>query len=126
MMKRRRLFKLLVVFTLLSMVLIACGTAATPEKIIETVIVEKEGEKIVETVIVEKKVEVVKEIEVEKEVVVTATPGSEEAAAEEAPAAESGTRKIGFLAGVQDPFYFTMQRGANPAPDPGMSAQVFQ
>ena len=32
-----------------------------------------------------------------------------------APAATGATRKIGFLAGVQDPFYFTMQRGAEQA-----------
>ncbi len=52
-------------------VLAACGAQPTPEKIVETVIVEKEGEKVVETVIVEK------EVEVEKEVVVTATPEPE-------------------------------------------------
>lgn len=51
-------------------VLAACGAQPTPETIVETVIVEKEGETIVETVVVEK--EVVKEVE--KEVVVTATP----------------------------------------------------
>ncbi|MBN1994088.1 MAG: extracellular solute-binding protein [Anaerolineae bacterium] len=55
--------------------LAACGAQPTPEKIVETVIVEKEGEKVVETVVVEK--------EVEK--VVTATPGAE------APAAETVT-----------------------------------
>ena len=41
-------------------------------------------------------------------------PAAEEPAAEE-PAAEADTVKIGFLAGVQDPFYFTMQRGAEQA-----------
>ena len=41
-------------------------------------------------------------------------PAAEEPAAEE-PAAEADIVKIGFLAGVQDPFYFTMQRGAEQA-----------
>jgi LysM repeat protein len=36
------------------------------------------------------------------------------AGAAPAPTAQA-TRKIGFLAGVQDPFYFTMQRGAEQA-----------
>ncbi|MBP1703630.1 MAG: putative ABC-type sugar transport system, periplasmic component, partial [Chloroflexi bacterium] len=31
------------------------------------------------------------------------------------PPAETGAIKVGFLAGVQDPFYFTMQRGAAQA-----------
>jgi ABC-type sugar transport system substrate-binding protein len=43
-----------------------------------------------------------------------ATPEPEEEMAEE-PAAEADAVKIGFLAGVQDPFYFTMQRGAEQA-----------
>ena len=32
-----------------------------------------------------------------------------------APPTETGKYKIGFLAGVQDPFYFTMERGARAA-----------
>jgi ribose transport system substrate-binding protein len=40
---------------------------------------------------------------------------TEEAAPEPEPAAEAAAVKIGFLAGVQDPFYFTMQRGAQQA-----------
>ena len=57
----------------------------------------------------------------------------EEAAEEEAPAEEAapeaeeaaGTIKIGFLAGVQDPFYFTMQRGAEQAAaDLGIELEV--
>jgi ABC-type glycerol-3-phosphate transport system substrate-binding protein len=52
--------------------LAACAAQPTPEKVVETVIVEKEGEKVVETVVVE------------KEVVVTATP-------EAAPAGEAVT-----------------------------------
>ncbi len=50
----------------LLLVLAACGTPAAPERIVETVVVEKEGATVVETVVVEK--------EVAKEVVVTATP----------------------------------------------------
>ena len=44
-------------------------------------------------------------------------PATEEPAEEAAPEAEAEADavKIGFLAGVQDPFYFTMQRGAEQA-----------
>ena len=46
-------------------------------------------------------------------------PAAEEPAEEATPEpeaeAEAGAVKIGFLAGVQDPFYFTMQRGAEQA-----------
>jgi ribose transport system substrate-binding protein len=55
---------------------------------------------------------------------------AEEAAPTEAPAEEpaeapQGAYKIGFLAGVQDPFYFTMQRGAaQAAADLGMELVV--
>jgi ribose transport system substrate-binding protein len=44
-------------------------------------------------------------------------PAAEEPAEEAAPEAEAEADavKIGFLAGVQDPFYFTMQRGAEQA-----------
>jgi hypothetical protein len=55
--------KSLLVFSILlimSMMFAACATptAPPPEKIIETVIVEKEGETVIETVVVEKEVEV--------------------------------------------------------------------
>ena len=47
----------------------------------------------------------------------TEEPATEEPAEEAAPEAEAEADavKIGFLAGVQDPFYFTMQRGAEQA-----------
>jgi oligopeptide transport system substrate-binding protein len=61
------LFCALVVFSMLAA---QCGAPATPQTIVQTVVVEKAGEKVVETVVVEKTVEV----EVEKEVVVTPTP----------------------------------------------------
>ncbi len=51
----------------------------------------------------------------------------EEAVEEAAPAEEAATDtiKIGFLAGVQDPFYFTMQRGAEQAAaDLGIELEV--
>jgi len=70
-----------------SMVLAACATP-TPEKIIETVVVEKEGQTIIETVEVEKIVE--KTVEVEKVVEVTAVP--------EAPA-DTGPVKIVIFVG---------------------------
>lgn len=57
-------YKLLSLFVILGVLLASCATP-TPERIIETVIVEKEGQTIVETV------EVVKTVEVEKEVIVT-------------------------------------------------------
>ena len=106
-MKAKNIFGLVIILVLFSLAIIACGPASTPATVVETVVVEKEGKTVVETVVVEK--EVIKEVE--KEVVVTATP----APAEAEPAPESDSIKIGFLAGVQDPFYFTMQRGAEQA-----------
>jgi ABC-type glycerol-3-phosphate transport system substrate-binding protein len=67
----KRIFLLVVAVMAVGILLAACGAQPTPEtiveKVIETVIVEKEGETIVETVVVEKEVEVV----------VTATPDEE-------------------------------------------------
>lgn len=57
-------YKLLILFVILGVLLASCATP-TPERIVETVVVEKEGQTIVQTV------EVVKTVEVEKEVVVT-------------------------------------------------------
>ena len=45
----------------------------------------------------------------------TAPPGEQPAATTAPRAAGPSDIKIGFLAGVQDPFYFTMQRGAEAA-----------
>ncbi len=64
----KKVIALLVLMLVLSLIAAQCGAAPTPQTIVETVIVEKEGETIIETVVVEK------EVEVEKEVVVTATP----------------------------------------------------
>ncbi|MBN1217479.1 MAG: extracellular solute-binding protein [Anaerolineae bacterium] len=66
----RTLFTITLV-ALLAVMLMACGAQPTPETIVETVIVEKEGEKVVETVVVEKEVE--KEVVVTKEVEVLVT-----------------------------------------------------
>jgi multiple sugar transport system substrate-binding protein len=68
-------FKILSLIIALSLVLAACATP-TPETIIETVVVEKEGETVIETVEVEKEVEkeVVVTVEVEKEVEVIVDP----------------------------------------------------
>jgi multiple sugar transport system substrate-binding protein/raffinose/stachyose/melibiose transport system substrate-binding protein len=60
------IFSFMIVAT---MVLGACATP-TPETIVETVVVEKEGETIIETVEVEKEVVKTVEVEVEKEVAV--------------------------------------------------------
>ena len=60
--------KFLFVITVISMVVLAACAQPTPETIIETVVVEKEGETVIETVevIVTKEVEVVKEPEPEE------------------------------------------------------------
>ncbi len=63
------------VLLVLSVLAAQCGAPATPQTIVETVIVEKEGEKVVETVIVEKTVEVEKIVE--KVVEVGALPPQE-------------------------------------------------
>jgi multiple sugar transport system substrate-binding protein/raffinose/stachyose/melibiose transport system substrate-binding protein len=69
-MKHKNTFVLFSLLIVASMVLGSCAPAATPETIVETVIVtevvEKEGETIIETQVVE--VEVTKEVEVEVEV----------------------------------------------------------
>ena len=64
---------LLSLFIVLSVLLSACATP-TPETIIETVVVEKEGETIIETVEVVKTVEVIETVEVEKVVEVIVDP----------------------------------------------------
>jgi oligopeptide transport system substrate-binding protein len=55
---------LLSVLVLLLVVAAQCGAPATPQTIVETVVVEKAGETVVETVVVEKTVEVEKMVEV--------------------------------------------------------------
>ena len=66
-----RTFFTITLVALLAVMLMACGAQPTPETIVETVIVEKEGETVVETVVVEKEVE--KEVVVTKEVEVVVT-----------------------------------------------------
>jgi peptide/nickel transport system substrate-binding protein len=76
MLSKRTAFLLFAVTVLLTLLAAQCGATPTPqvvvEKVIETVIVEKEVEG--ETVTVVETVEVIQTVEVEKEVVVTATP----------------------------------------------------
>jgi oligopeptide transport system substrate-binding protein len=55
---------LLSVLVLLLVVAAQCGAPATPQTVVETVVVEKAGETVVETVVVEKTVEVEKMVEV--------------------------------------------------------------
>jgi oligopeptide transport system substrate-binding protein len=55
---------LLSVLVLLSVVAAQCGATATPQTVVETVVVTQAGEKVVETVVVEKTVEVEKMVEV--------------------------------------------------------------
>jgi len=77
---------------LLAVMLAACGAQPTPEKVVETVVVEKEvpGEKVVETVVVEKEVE--KEVVVTKEVEVVVT--AEAARSDGLPAYTGGPAEI--------------------------------
>jgi peptide/nickel transport system substrate-binding protein len=78
MVSKRTWFLLLAVLAALALLAAQCGATPTPEriveKVVETVVVEKEvaGETV--TVVETVEVEVVKEVPVEKEVVVTATP----------------------------------------------------
>jgi inositol-phosphate transport system substrate-binding protein len=67
----KKILSLFSVLLLLSLTAAQCGAPAEPEKVVETVVVEKEVE-----VEVEKEVVVTKEVEVVKEVVVTPTPAS--------------------------------------------------
>jgi len=66
--KFRVALALLALVVVLSLLAAQCATPAVPEKVVETVVVEKEVEKIVKETV---EIEVVKEVEVEKEVVVT-------------------------------------------------------
>jgi len=80
---------LLAVLVIISMLVAACGAPATPEKVIETVVVEKEvivtqEVEVEKEVVVTQEVEVIKEVEVEKEVEVVVTPTPE-------PEPEQGT-----------------------------------
>ncbi len=54
---RNKLFVVLSLVIMASMILAACGPTATPETVVETVVVEKPGETVVETVVVEVPVE---------------------------------------------------------------------
>ncbi len=94
----------------LVLVLGACVPQTTP-----TVEEMEEAEPAVEEPVApEEPVEEVVEEPVEEEAEAPAPEEeAEEAPVEEAP--EEEVVKIGFLAGVQDPFYFTMQRGAAQA-----------
>ena len=63
-MSRKPTFVVCSVVMILAFVLTACQPPATPvvEKVIETVVVEKEGQTVIETVVVEKTVEVPVEV----------------------------------------------------------------
>ena len=119
-MKRKDILTLVILLGLLSFVLVACGTdaAQAPE---EPAVEEPAEEPAVEEPAEEPAVEEPAEepaVEEPAEEPAVEEPAEEPAAeepAEEPEAAEGDTIKIGFLAGVQDPFYFTMQRGAELA-----------
>jgi ribose transport system substrate-binding protein len=113
-MKRKTLLTILSLLLLLAMVIGACVPAETPAP---------EPTEAVEAP-TEAPAEEPAEAPAEEP---TEAPAEEpaEAPAEEPAEAPKESYKIGFLAGVQDPFYFTMQRGAaQAAADLGMELDV--
>jgi oligopeptide transport system substrate-binding protein len=64
MFSKKTALALLSMLVLLSVIAAQCGAPATPQTIVQTVVVEKAGETVVETVVVEKTVEVEKMVEV--------------------------------------------------------------
>jgi oligopeptide transport system substrate-binding protein len=64
MFSKKTVLALLSVLVLLLVIAAQCGAPATPQTIVQTVVVEKAGETVVETVVVEKTVEVEKMVEV--------------------------------------------------------------
>jgi oligopeptide transport system substrate-binding protein len=64
MFSKKTVLALLSTLVLLLVVAAQCGAPATPQTVVETVVVEKAGETVVETVVVEKTVEVEKMVEV--------------------------------------------------------------
>ncbi len=105
-MKFRSIFLLLAVAIMLALVA-ACGGAATPERVVETVVVEKEKEvTVVETVEVEVEKEVVKEVEK------VVTVEVEQEAAEESTLARvtrEGVIRVGFA--NENPYAFARPDG---------------
>jgi len=68
MLSKKTVLALFSALVVLSMLAAQCGAPATPQTIVQAVVVEKAGEKVVETVVVEKTVEVEKEVIVTQEV----------------------------------------------------------
>lgn len=105
-MKFRSIFLLLAVAIMLALVA-ACGGAATPERVVETVVVEKEKEvTVVETVEIEVEKEVVKEVEK------VVTVEVEQEAAEESTLARvtrEGVIRVGFA--NENPYAFARPDG---------------
>jgi oligopeptide transport system substrate-binding protein len=64
MFSKKTALALLSMLVLLSVIAAQCGAPATPQTVVETVVVTQAGEKVVETVVVEKTVEVEKMVEV--------------------------------------------------------------
>jgi oligopeptide transport system substrate-binding protein len=64
MFSKKTVLALLSTLVLLLVIAAQCGAPATPQTVVETVVVEKAGETVVETVVVEKTVEVEKMVEV--------------------------------------------------------------
>ena len=111
-----KFFKQLPIIVLTFLLLSAIFSACSPEQVVQEVEVTrvvKETETVVETVVEE--VEVTRIVEGESVTVVEEVEVTRVVESTAAADDESGTIKIGFLAGVQDPFYFTMQRGAEQA-----------
>ena len=98
-MKRTKIYGFISFLILMSVLLAACATAPAATQAPASAPTEKPAEQTTEKASTE-----------------AAPANTPEAEATTAPTeTERKTIKIGFLAGVQDPFYFTMQRGAEQA-----------
>jgi ribose transport system substrate-binding protein len=114
-MSAKRITILMSLLVVLSLVLGACGPAATPAPA-EPAKTEAPAEPAAEPAKTEAPVEPAAEpAKTEAPVEPAKTEAPAEPTAAPAQPAAGGSYKIGFLAGVQDPFYFTMQRGAQQA-----------
>jgi ribose transport system substrate-binding protein len=107
----RRILALVIVLMLIGATLVACGGEATPETPTQVETPSEPAAEPTEEPAAEPTEEPAAEPTEEPAAEPTEEPTAEPA---EEPAA-GDVIKVGFLAGVQDPFYFTMQRGAELA-----------
>ncbi len=100
-MQTKRLFSVVSVFIIVAMLLTACGGAATPAPAQPAQPTQAPAPARLQPQPSSQRP--------------AAQPTAAPAATPAQPASAKKSYKIGFLAGVQDPFYFTMQRGAQQA-----------